>query len=168
MHAWCTRRAPRTDDIRVAVAWCYGDLFFGIGATATGTIMLSQSASSAGIISWPASVPQAVSSVGHSHVVSWPASVPQAVSSVGHSHVMTWPASVPPAVAKTLTAASQIFTGVTGSVSAQVFTGIEGTVSAQTFTGVLNSVPAQVFSGIAKTIAILPPYITCYLWERTA
>jgi len=101
-------------------------------------IQLSQTATAAGAITWPASVPQAL------------------VTGLVPAGIISWPATAPSAVFKTGTAAAQIFTGVTGSVSGQVFTGVTGTVSGQAFTGNQTS------------IAILPPYRTVYMWERTA
>lgn len=95
------------------------------GTTGTGLPMLSQTATAAGAITWPASVPLAVQPTGHSHTI-------------------TWPASVPAAMAKTLTAAAQIFTGVTASVSGQVFT------------------------GVAANLDKMNPYVVVYAWERTA
>jgi hypothetical protein len=64
--------------------------------------------------------------------------------SVTAAGIITWPATAPSAVTKNGTAAAQIFTGVTGSVSGQVFTGVQ------------------------TSIAILPPYVAFYMWERTA
>lgn len=130
----------RAGNLRVS-ATATGPIVLGPGAgstVGTGSVMLAGSTTAAGVISWPASVPQAVQSVGFT-----PAGV------------ITWPATAPAAMAKTLTAAAQIFTGATGSGSA-IFSGVAGTI------------PAQTFTGIARTADKLPPYIVTFLWQRTA
>jgi len=106
--------------------------------TNSGVVMLSNTATASGTISFPASVPQA------------------RVTGLVPAGIISWPATAPSAVFKTGTAAAQIFTGVTGSVSGQVFTGVTGTVS------------GQAFSGTPTTLSILPPYTVVYMWARTA
>ena len=84
--------------------------------------------------------------------------------------IITWPATAPSAMLKNVTAAAQIFTGVTVSVSGQVFAGITGTVSGQTFTGVAKAATGTVskpaFAG--DITSVLQPYLVCYFFERTA
>lgn len=121
--------------------------------TATGSATMAAVMIADGSSSGAVSLSQTTTAAG---AVAWPASVPQAVASSSAAGIISWPASVPPAVAKTLTAAAQTFTGVTGSVSAQVFTGVAGTI------------PAQTFTGVTKTIGVMNPYIVVFFWERTA
>lgn len=146
--------------------------------TNSGVVMLTNSATASGTISWPASVPLAVQSAGHVHTISWPASVPQAnVTGLVPAGVISWPASAPVAgvggglSTVRLTAAAQVFTGVTGSVSAQTFTGVTASVSGQIFTGVTASVSGQVFTGLTASSSvsgIIPPYVAVCIWRRTA
>ena len=157
---------------------------YGVGATQTGALRVSVTATGP-IVRVTAGTGQVYlsQSVSAAGTVNWPASVPVArVTGLVPAGVISWPATNPAAVAKTLTAAAQVFTGVTGSVSAQVFTGIEGTVSAQVFTGITGTVSGQVFTGVAKAAtgtvskptfagdltSVVQPYLVVYMWERTA
>lgn len=106
-----------------------------VSATATGPIVAATAATGQVYLS------QSVTAAG---AITWGASVPQAVLSAVPAGIISWPATAPSAVIKNATAAAQVFTGVTGSVSGQVFTGNQ------------------------TNIAILPPYFTLYMWERTA
>jgi hypothetical protein len=134
--------ASRVPDVRVTATGLTASANLLADVTNSGVVMLSQTAGAT------------VASTG---TVSWPASVPQAfVTGLIPAGIISWPATAPSATRVTGTAAGQIFTGVTGSVSGQVFTGITGTVS------------GQLFSGISKTLGILPPYRTYFMWERTA
>lgn len=105
---------------------------------ATGQVYLSQSVSAAGVISWPASVPQAVGSSSAAGIISWPATAPSFAGGAG-------------------TVPAQVFSGTVGSGSG-VFTGVgkapTGSISQPVFTGDQTSV--------------LQPYMVFYIWERTA
>jgi hypothetical protein len=67
--------------------------------------------------------------------------------------IISWPATAPAAIFQNGTAAAQVFTGTTVSVTAAVFTGIQGTVSGQVFTGITGTVSGQVFTGIQGTVS---------------
>lgn len=118
--------------------------------TTSGVVMLSNTATASGVISWPASGPQAISSSSAAGIISWPAGAP---SFVGFAQTIP----------------AQVFSGTAGSGSA-VFSGIGATLAAATFTGVAKAptgtVSKPTFGG-TKT-AILPPYRASYMWERTA
>lgn len=118
--------------------------------TNSGTNMLSNTATAAGVIAWPASVPQAIASSSAAGIISWPGSPPAFTG-----------------FAQTIPA--QVFAGTAGSGSA-VFSGIGATLAAAVFTGVAKAptgtVSKPTFGG-TKT-AILPPYRASYMWERTA
>ena len=118
--------------------------------TTSGVVMMSNTATAAGVISWPASVPQAVAS-------GTPAGT------------LTWPSGAPAFVGAAQTVPAQVFSGTVGSGSA-VFSGLATTLAAQVFTGVskapTGTVSKPTFGG-DKT-AVLPPYRTAYFWERTA
>lgn len=109
-------------------------------AASTGVVHLSNTATATATINWPASVPRAL------------------VTGLVPEGIISWPATSPSAVAKTLTAAAQIFTGVTGSVSGQVFTGVAkaptGTISKPTYVG--------------DPTTIVQPFVVVCMWERTA
>lgn len=91
-------------------------------------------------------------------------------STVTAAGIISWPATAPSVVNVTATAKAQVFTGVTGSVSGSVFTGATVSVSGQVFTGVAKAptgtVSKPTFTG--DMLSNLMPYITVYMWERTA
>ena len=60
--------------------------------------------------------------------------------------IISWPVTAPSAIIKNATAAAQIFTGVTGSVSGQLFTGVTASASG----------------------SIVQPFVVVCMWERTA
>lgn len=137
--------------------------------TNSGVVMLSNTVTAAGVISWPASVPQAIASSSAAGVISWPASVPQAVGSGTPAGTLTWPSGAPAFVGAAQTVPAQVFSGTVGSGSA-VFTGLATTLAAQVFTGVAKApsgtVSKPTFGG-DKT-SVLPPYRASYMWERVA
>lgn len=144
----------RVPDVRTTVTASGAGAGWFADVTNSGVVMLSQSATASGTVSWPATAPSAVGSAPY---------VP--------AGIISWPATAPSAAAKTLTAAAQIFTGVTGSVSGQVFTGVTGSVSGQVFTGLTASVSGQTFTGVtvsSSVSGILPPYVVVCFWRRTA
>lgn len=112
-------------------------------AAGSGELMLSNTATAAGIISWPATAPIAQLSVKVSGSVDWPASVPTAMASVSAAGVITWPTGFPAFSAAAQTVPAQTFTGATGSGSA-------------------------IFGGVAATLDKLPPYIVTFMWRRAA
>ena len=121
----------RVPDVRTTVTASGAGPGWFADVTNSGAVMMSQSATAAGVITWPASVPQAVDSSGHTHIITWPATAPAAVVSVTPTGTISWPSGQP------------TFTGATGSGSG-------------------------IFTGVAKTVAVLPPYLTVFMWERTA
>lgn len=154
----------RVPDVRVTVT-----SVLVADVTNSGVVMLSNTATASGVISWPASVPQAIGSSSAAGIISWPASVPQAIASSSAAGIITWPSGVPSFTGFAGTIPAQTFGGTAGSGSA-VFTGIATVLAAATFTGVAKAATGTVsqptFAG-DKT-SVLPPFRAAYMWERTA
>lgn len=107
-------------------------------------VPLSQTATAAGIISWPATAPSAV--------------------------IKNATAAAQTFTGVTGSVSGQTFTGVTASVSGQVFTGVTASVSGQVFTGVAKAPTGAVSKPeyVGDETSIVQPFICVYFWERTA
>ena len=84
--------------------------------------------------------------------------------------IISWPATAPSAIIKNATAAAQVFTGVTGSVSGQTFTGVTASVSGQVFTGVSKAPTGTVSKPtyVGEASSVVQPFVVVCMWERVS
>lgn len=154
--------ASRVPDMRVTVTNVQV-----ADVTNSGVVMLSQTVTAAGVITWPASVPQAV--ISAVPAISWPASVPQAQGSATPAGTNTWPASVPQAITSLLPAG--VITWPATSEAAVVSVTPTGTIAwpsgKPVFIGATGS-GSGIFSGIAAIATVINQYLTVMIWQRTA